>query len=664
MAAIAFATASFVETAVAQTAPTITSGSTTTFVFGRVSFFTVTTTGAPTPSITETGALPTGVTFNDNGNGTATLQGTPSGTGGIGGIYSLTITASNGVSPNASQAFRLVVDQAPSITSAVSTTFRIGVSGNFTVTTSGFSASSSTTLSFSGTLPTGISFLDNGNGTATLGGTPAAGTAGNYPITIFANNGVVPSAEQAFTLTVSQAGTTTLLSSSQNPSSFGQPVTFTATVAGSSPTGTVTFLDGVTQIGTATLSGGTASFTTSSLAVGSHSITAKYSGDTNNSAGTSAALTQTVGIAADSIKLRAMQISTTPIVANISGQAITGAIDNAIDVGFSGNPGPLTPNGSGFTYYFDADPDAQRNITEQDDVNSFLASPNGSSGSGRRIADDFSALGYAGPVKAPQVSTVPAHDWLAWIDVRGTDFDRNTFGSDLKGEQINAIAGLTRRLTPDFLVGVLGGYEHFDYSSQALSGVLTGDGWTTGAYLGWRFAPHLRFDAGGAWSDILANDAAGTAVGNFTGNRWLTFGGVTGTYDWRAFVLEPSARVYALWEHENAYTDSLGTLQADRNFATGRGSGGVKVSYPVAWSSTVNLVPYAGLYGDYYFSRDDAIDTGLTTVPLLQGWSARATGGLSMTFVRGAQLSAGGEYGGIGGNTHIWTWRMSGSVPF
>jgi hypothetical protein len=84
----------------------------------------------------------------------------------------------------------------------------------------------------------------------------------------------------------------------------------------------------------------------------------------------------------------------------------------------------------------------------------------------------------------------------------------------------------------------------------------------------------------------------------------------------------------------------------------------------VAWSSTVNLVPYAGLYSDYYFSRDDAIDTGLTTVPLLQGWSARATGGLSMTFVRGAQLSAGGEYGGIGGNTHIWTWRMSGSVPF
>ena len=82
--------------------------------------------------------------------------------------------------------------------------------------------------------------------------------------------------------------------------------------------------------------------------------------------------------------------------------------------------------------------------------------------------------------------------------MRGTDFSRNTFGSDLKGAQVNAIAGLTRKFTPNFLVGVLAGYEHFDYSSQAFNGVLKGDGWTTGAYLGWRFAPNLRFDAGGS----------------------------------------------------------------------------------------------------------------------------------------------------------------------
>ena len=302
---------------------------------------------------------------------------------------------------------------------------------------------------------------------------------------------------------------------------------------------------------------------------------------------------------------------------------------------------------------------------EEDGVRSFLASPEASS---KYVEDGFTALGYAREnrvvTKTPRPLAVTPRDWLAWIDVRGTDFNRNTFGSDLKGTQVNAIAGLTRRFTPNFLVGVLGGYEHFDYSSQAFNGVLKGEGWTTGAYLGWRFAPNLRFDAAAARSNILANDAAGTAAGNFTGHRWLVSGGVTGIYGWRAFVLEPSARLYALWEHENAYTDNLGTLQNDRNFETGRASSGVKVSYPFVWSSVMNLAPYAGFYGDYYFSRDNALVTGLTTVPLLQGWSARAAGGIAMAFGRSAQLALGGEYGGIGSSTHIWTWRARGSVPF
>jgi Subtilase family/Autotransporter beta-domain/IPT/TIG domain len=301
---------------------------------------------------------------------------------------------------------------------------------------------------------------------------------------------------------------------------------------------------------------------------------------------------------------------------------------------------------------------------QQGSLNGFLASPDGSA---KRVDDGFSALGYADDgglaIKAPRL-VAPPRDWLAWIDVRGADFSQNTFGSDLKGQQVNAIVGLTHRVTPDFLVGVLGGYEHFDYVSQAFNGVLKGDGWTTGAYLGWRLTPTLRFDAGGAWSDIFVNDAAGMATGNFIGNRWLATAGLTGTYPWQAVVFEPSAQVYALWEHENAYTDSLGTLQPENNFSTGRASGGIKVIYPLAWSGTMNVAPYLGLYGDYYFSMDDATVVGLTTVPLLQGWSGRATGGVDMTFGRGEVLSVGGEYGGIGANYQIWTWRVRGSVPF
>jgi Subtilase family/Bacterial Ig-like domain (group 3)/Autotransporter beta-domain/IPT/TIG domain len=310
-----------------------------------------------------------------------------------------------------------------------------------------------------------------------------------------------------------------------------------------------------------------------------------------------------------------------------------------------------------------AQPHGQQ-TAQQDDLNSFLASPDGNK---KRVADGFSALGYAGDggmwTKTPP-PTVAIHRWLAWVDVRGADFDRTAVGSDLKGVQVNTLAGITHLVTPDFLVGVLGGYEHFDYSSQAFNGVLRGDGWTTGAYLGWRILPNVRFDAGGAWSNIFVDDTSGMATGNFLGQRWLVTGGLTGTYGWQAFLFEPSARVYALWEHENAYTDSLGTLQPDRNFSTGRASAGGKVTYPFAWSSAVSLAPYVGLYGDYYFSMDDAATAGITTVPLLQGWSARATAGLAMSFSNSAVVGFGGEYAGIGSDTHIWTWRVRGSVPF
>jgi Subtilase family/Bacterial Ig-like domain (group 3)/Autotransporter beta-domain len=301
---------------------------------------------------------------------------------------------------------------------------------------------------------------------------------------------------------------------------------------------------------------------------------------------------------------------------------------------------------------------------QRDSLNQFLAAPNAS---GSRVDDGFAALGYAGDdgtvLKAPPVLAM--HRWLAWIDVQGADFNRSTFGSDLQGTQINALAGVSYKLTPRFLVGVLGGYEHFDYTSQAFNGVLRGDGWTTGGYLGWLVLPHLRFDVGGTWSDISTDDTSGLATGSFTGTRWLVTSGLTGTYNWQAIVLEPSARVFALWEHENGYTDSLGTLQPDQNFSTGRASGGLKVSYPSALSGMpAELAPYVGFYGDYYFSMDDATVVGLTNVPLLQGWSGRATAGVDLTFAGGASVSVGSEYGGIGADYQIWTWRVRGSVPF
>jgi len=95
-----------------------------------------------------------------------------------------------------------------------------------------------------------------------------------------------------------KTATSTIVSSSVNPSTVGQSVKFTASVTPASATGTVQFLDETTVIGSAAVSSGSASFTTASLVQGAHSITASYSGDAVDTASISSALTQTVNVTA------------------------------------------------------------------------------------------------------------------------------------------------------------------------------------------------------------------------------------------------------------------------------------------------------------------------------------------------------------------------------
>jgi hypothetical protein len=105
-----------------------------------------------------------------------------------------------------------------------------------------------------------------------------------------------------------QAATSVTLSASPNPSTVGQPLTLTGSVTPAAPffgvpAGTLTFSDNGTALpsGTVSLSGGVAGYATSSLAVGTHAIGAAYSGNGAFLAGTSAALSETVNQAAQTI---------------------------------------------------------------------------------------------------------------------------------------------------------------------------------------------------------------------------------------------------------------------------------------------------------------------------------------------------------------------------
>ena len=162
----------------------------------------------------------------------------------------------------------------------------------FTATVSGTSPTGTVTF-FDGSTALGMSALSNGVATFTFSN-PATGF---HPITAVysGDSHNVESTSAIFEQYVLASPSSVMVTSSLNPSSFGQSVTITATVTGHLPTGAVTFEDSSTAICTAVaLTGDSATCTTSSLSVGAHAITATYSGDDNNLSSSSLGIVQTV----------------------------------------------------------------------------------------------------------------------------------------------------------------------------------------------------------------------------------------------------------------------------------------------------------------------------------------------------------------------------------
>jgi hypothetical protein len=127
----------------------------------------------------------------------------------------------------------------PEIVSGPSGSATVGGAFSFNIVTSGTPAS---TITESGALPGGVTLVDDDDGTATLAGTPADGSTGNYPLTLTATNGTAPDATQDFSLTVGPAALTITAS------------TTTMTEGGTVPTVTPSYSGFVNGDGAANLS--------------------------------------------------------------------------------------------------------------------------------------------------------------------------------------------------------------------------------------------------------------------------------------------------------------------------------------------------------------------------------------------------------------------------
>jgi sugar lactone lactonase YvrE len=167
----------------------------------------------------------------------------------------------------------------------------VDVAGNFYITDRSFIRVVNTSGIIEDLAGDGAASVGNGNALPALktGVFTFAVTASPKGVVYFSDN-------FSYLVRKVQTKTASTLSSSQNPSTQGQPVTFTATVTGSTgtnPVGTVTFKVGTKSLGKQPLTGGKASITTTKLPQGANTITATFNGGTDFTK-TSSSLVQTV----------------------------------------------------------------------------------------------------------------------------------------------------------------------------------------------------------------------------------------------------------------------------------------------------------------------------------------------------------------------------------
>ncbi len=272
---------------------------------------------------------PTGtVTFYDGSTAVAIA-------GLVNGVAATSVTTLPGGTDTLTAVYSGDVNNQPSTSAAVlETVTGVGSSTSLTLASSATVFGQSETLTATvtmglsgGPIPTGtVNFLD---GTTSIGSvTLTKGVAKLAIKTLFTGTHLLTadysgdstydaSASAAGSISVSQDGTTTTLTSKSNPSVAGQSVLFTTVVKPAAPgsgvpTGTVTFLNGSTPLATISLVNGVANLLSGQLPIGTDSITAIYSGDANFVTSTSNPVSQTVN--QDATKTTVTSNSLTPLL--------------------------------------------------------------------------------------------------------------------------------------------------------------------------------------------------------------------------------------------------------------------------------------------------------------------------------------------------------------
>ncbi len=314
-----------------------------------------------TATVTGNGGAPTGnVNFLD---GSSSLGSAPLNAQGVAtlsvagrfwsvGNHSLTAAYGGDANDNAStsQVLPELINIATTSTTLASSLnpagLGAGVTFNATVTSQGGIPTGNVQF-FDGTSAIGGGMLTSGNGTsATASFTTTSLAIGAHAITaVYAGDALdATSTSSALSENIQSDTIAITLNSTVNPTIFAAPLTLTAQVngTGSTPTGTVTLIDGATPVGMLPVAAnGLVAFVNPSLAIGAHTLTAVYSGDTNHAGASSSALTETI------LQATSTTLSTSSNTL-VAGQSIS------LTANVTGNSGkPLAGNPAGSVKFTD-----------------------------------------------------------------------------------------------------------------------------------------------------------------------------------------------------------------------------------------------------------------------------------------------------------------------
>jgi hypothetical protein len=536
------------------------------------------------------------------------------------------------------------------------------------------------------------------SGAGILSGTPAAG--GSFPLTVRATDANGKTGEASYTLRVTQAATSVSIASDVNPSSFGQPVTFTATIAtppgGPAAGGTVSFFDGPTLLGAVDQTSGAAALTTSALAAGTHSITAAYAGSADYGSSVSPPLTQqvralgtviirqtvigsdgsfpftsaepdlnftietqdgvgdspAVSLSAGSYRVQAADRSADGLVLSSitcnDGDSIGDVDAGEVEIVLAAQEQVVCTFASASTREITSeviqefmDTRAALILENQPDGQRRIDRLNGVAGINTVESMLGGLPGLAGgrsmSVSASLASMRHPGDSESAFDIW---FDGRFARFEANGASGNfglASFGMDYLLNENLLVGVFAQIDRMDGFVSAAGGSAEGTGWIAGPYVTARLADNLFFDLiAGAGRSYNEVNPLGTYTDAFDATRWLVSGTLQGDWKQGAWTLSPRARLSWFHEQSDPYVDSLGVAIPSIETGLGQFAFGPGVSYRHHLESGAVL--------DYSLRLDGIVDFGKGD----EDFRTRIEGGIAGTLANGWRIGLSLAYGGIG----------------